>query len=83
MATDDISTLRLEIASLKATNSELVANQHRLELQMAAMVTNLQYIKESQERSNAMFRQILFIIGGGFIAAAVAWIVGGGLSLGK
>ncbi len=83
MSTDELNSLRIEIASLKATQSELVQNQHRVELQMAAMAANLQYIKEAQERSAAMFRQILFIIGGGFIAAAVAWVVGGGLSLGK
>lgn len=47
------------------------------------LTQEVQHINHSLESLNNGISKILFIIGGGFLMAFVAWVVGGGLGTGN
>ena len=76
----ELEDLKAAVAEIKDTQAKYVREHHQLELKLLEMKGDIHYIKQSQDKLLGNLNKVLFIIGGGFITAAVAWIVGGGLS---
>lgn len=76
---DEIDDLKRSIERIQATQSMYVNEHHKLEKQIIEMRTDLHYIIKNQESLSNNINKMLFIIGGGFIAAIISFIVGGGL----
>jgi predicted nucleic acid-binding Zn-ribbon protein len=76
---DEIDALKRSVEKIQATQSMYVNEHHKLEKQIVEMRTDLHYIIKNQESLSSNINKMLFIIGGGFIAAIVSFIVGGGL----
>lgn len=76
----ELEDLKSAIAEIKETQAKYVREHHQLELKLLEMRGDIHYIKENQDKLLGNLNKVLFIIGGGFIAAAVTWIVGGGMS---
>lgn len=79
-AKPQVDILREEVALLKERQLFYMAEHHNLEKQVVKMQADIEYIKKSQDNVNANLNKVLFIIGGGFIMAAVSWVIGGGLA---
>jgi len=75
----EMADLAKEVAEIRATQSRYVDEHHKLEKSIVEMRSDLSHIKASQDSLNGNLGKILFIIGGGFIAAFVSWIIKGGL----
>lgn len=76
---DEIDDLKRSIERIQATQNTYVNEHHKLEKQIIEMRTDLHYIIKNQESLSSNINKMLFIIGGGFIAAIISFIVGGGL----
>lgn len=76
---DEIDCLKRIVEKIQSTQSMYVNEHHKLEKQIIEMRTDLHYIIKNQESLSSNINKMLFIIGGGFIAAIVSFIVGGGL----
>jgi exonuclease VII small subunit len=70
---EDIKELRQAVADLRTS-------QTTLEKELISLQADIHYIKHSQDSLNANLSRILWIIGGGFIASIVGYIVNGGIS---
>ena len=75
-----VDILREDVTLIKERQLFYMAEHHNLEKEVVKIKADLEYIKKSQDSLNSNINKILFIIGGGFIMAAVAWVVGGGLA---
>lgn len=75
----EIADLAKEVAEIRVTQARYVDEHHALEKAIVEMRSDLSHIKASQDSLNGNLGKILFIIGGGFIAAFVSWIIKGGL----
>jgi chromosome segregation ATPase len=75
----ELADLSKEVAEIRATQASYVDEHHKLEKAIVEMRSDLSHIKASQDSLNGNLGKILFIIGGGFIAAFVSWIIKGGL----
>lgn len=51
-----------------------------MRLELGGLKKDILYIKEGTEKLNSNIDRVLWIIGGGFIMAAVAWVIKGGLA---
>lgn len=76
---DEIDALKRSVERIQSTQSMYVNEHHKLEKQIIEMRTDLHYIIKNQESLSSNINKMLFIIGGGFIAAIISFIVGGGL----
>lgn len=76
----ELDELRNMILSNKARLDSIEKEQHRIDKQLVEIKADLHYIKTSQDSLNANLSKFLWIVGGGFIAAAVSFIIKGGLS---
>jgi predicted nucleic acid-binding Zn-ribbon protein len=76
---EEIDALKRSVEKIQSTQSMYVNEHHKLEKQIVEMRTDLHYIIKNQESLSSNINKMLFIIGGGFIAAIVSFIVGGGL----
>ena len=75
----ELADLSKEVASIRITQANYMESHHTLEKSLIEMRSDLSHIKASQDSLNGNLGKILFIIGGGFIAAFVSWIIKGGL----
>ena len=66
--------------ALKDRVSRLEQEQHKIDIQLVSIRSDLSYLKSGQDSLNINLSKFLWIIGGGFIAAIVSWIVKGGMS---
>ncbi len=62
------------------SNEDIEARLRQLEQKVGIIQNDLTYLKEGQDRWNNAVSRLLWLIGGGFIAAIVTWIVGGGVA---
>lgn len=76
---EEIDALKQSVEQIRSTQSMYVNEHHKLEKQIIEMRTDLHYIIKNQENLSSNINKMLLIIGGGFIAAIVSFIVGGGL----
>ena len=65
--------------ALKDRMSRLEQEQHKIDIQLVSIKSDLFYLKSGQDSLNINLSKFLWIIGGGFIAALVSWIVKGGM----
>ena len=65
--------------ALKDRMSRLEQEQHKIDIQLVSIKSDLFYLKSGQDSLNINLSKFLWIIGGGFIAAIVSWIVKGGM----
>jgi len=66
--------------ALKDRMSRLEQEQHKIDIQLVSIRSDLFYLKSGQDSLNINLSKFLWIMGGGFIAAIVSWIVKGGMS---
>lgn len=65
---------------LKDRVKALEQEQHRIDMQLVEIKSDLHYIKSGQDSLNNNLSKFLWIVGGGFIAAVITFIVKGGLN---
>tara|TARA_R110002020_G_scaffold245528_1_gene459232 strand:+ start:813 stop:1058 length:246 start_codon:yes stop_codon:yes gene_type:complete len=76
----EIEELRRDIKEIKETQSQYIKEHHKLELDLVSLKADINYIKSSQDSLNNNLTKILWIFGGGIIAAAASFVVKGGLA---
>jgi len=76
MDSDDI---KAQIVALKERLAFLEQEQHRIDIQLVEIKSDLHYIKSGQDSLNSNLSKFLWIVGGGFLAAIVSWVTRGGL----
>jgi chromosome segregation ATPase len=69
-----------QIIALKERLAFLEQEQHRIDIQLVEIKSDLHYIKSGQDNLNSNLSKFLWIVGGGFLAAVVSWVTRGGLS---
>jgi hypothetical protein len=69
-----------QIIALKERLAFLEQEQHRIDIQLVEIKSDLHYIKSGQDSLNNNLSKFLWIVGGGFLAAVVSWVTRGGLS---
>ena len=75
----ELDDLWKHIEGIKDTQTAYVNEHHNLEKELVEMKTDLRYIRKSQGAMTTGINKVLFIVGGGFLAAIVSFIIGGGL----
>ena len=81
MSSDEyLASLETRLTNLATRVAELEGGQTKIEKQMLEIALDLKYLKSSQDSLNSNLTKFLWIVGGGFIAALVGFIVRGGLS---
>lgn len=81
MSSDEyLASLESRLTTLTKRVAELEGGQTKIEKQMLEIALDLKYLKASQDSLNSNLTKFLWIVGGGFIAALVGFIVRGGLS---
>lgn len=76
----DPAEIKEQIVALRERLATLEAEQHRIDKQLVEIKSDLHYIKSGQDSLNSNLSKFLWIVGGGFLAAIVSWILRGGLS---
>ena len=76
----DPAEIKEQIVALRERLAMLEAEQHRIDKQLVEIKSDLHYIKSGQDSLNSNLSKFLWIVGGGFLAAIVSWILRGGLS---
>jgi cell division septum initiation protein DivIVA len=76
MGSDEVKE---HLDALKDRMSRLEQEQHKIDIQLVSIKSDLFYLKSGQDSLNINLSKFLWIIGGGFIAALVSWIVKGGM----
>tara|TARA_R110000803_G_scaffold183113_1_gene245474 strand:+ start:84 stop:317 length:234 start_codon:yes stop_codon:yes gene_type:complete len=72
--------IKEQITALKERLAFLEQEQHRIDIQLVEIKSDLHYIKSGQDNLNNNLSKFLWIVGGGFLAAIVSWVARGGLS---
>lgn len=72
--------IKEQITALKERLAFLEQEQHRIDIQLVEIKSDLHYIKSGQDSLNNNLSKFLWIVGGGFLAAIVSWVARGGLS---
>ena len=72
--------IKEQIIALKERLAFLEQEQHRIDIQLVEIKSDLHYIKSGQDSLNNNLSKFLWIVGGGFLAAVVSWVTRGGLS---
>ena len=80
---NDILEMKDKLTALRVRLDNLEGEHHKFDKQIVEMRADLHYIKVSQDTLNANLSRFLWIVGGGFIAAAVGFIIKGGLTGGQ
>lgn len=77
MENDD---MKEQLAGLRSRLAHLEQEQHRIDIQLVEIKSDLHYLKSGQDSLNSNLSKFLWIVGGGFLAAVVSWVVKGGMS---
>lgn len=72
--------MKEQLNYLKERVNALEQEQHRIDMQLVEIKSDLHYIKSGQDSLNNNLSKFLWIVGGGFLAAIVSWVARGGLS---
>jgi len=68
-----------ELTALKNRMSALEQEQHKIDIQLVSIKSDLFYLKAGQDNLNNNLSKFLWIIGGGLLASIVSWVLKGGL----
>jgi septal ring factor EnvC (AmiA/AmiB activator) len=79
----EITEIKNNISALQTRLDSLEREQHKLDKQLVEIKSDLNYLKSSQDSLNSNLSKFLWIVGGGFIAAVVSFIIKGGLTGGQ
>ncbi len=82
METKDLVVIvedKLEKLNQRVTKVE--AAQLHIEKEVLSISLDLKYLRQSQDSLNSNLTKFLWIVGGGFIAALVSFVIKGGLVL--
>ena len=79
----ELQEIRSNISENRKRIEALEKEQHRIDKIVVEIKADLNYIKSSQESLNSNLSRFLWIVGGGFIAAIVSFIIKGGLNGGS
>jgi chromosome segregation ATPase len=80
---NDILEMKDKLTALRVRLDNLESEQHSFDKQIVEIRADLHYIKVSQDTLNTNLSRFLWIVGGGFIASVVGFIIRGGLSVGQ
>jgi|TARA_B110000503_G_C7092693_1_gene390127 hypothetical protein len=69
-----------ELNALKDRMSALEQEQHKIDIQLVSIKSDLFYLRAGQDSLNNNLSKFLWILGGGFLASIVSWVLRGGLS---
>jgi prefoldin subunit 5 len=72
--------IKEQLTYLKGRIVSLEQEQHRIDIQLVEIKSDLHYIRSGQDSLNNNLAKFLWIVGGGFIAAIVTFIIRGGLN---
>jgi exonuclease VII small subunit len=77
----DSYTLSLEsrLTAVETKVSELETGQTDLEKRMIEISLDLKYLRAAQDSLSSNLNKFLWVVGGGFLAAVVGFVVRGGL----
>lgn len=76
----DPAEIKEQIVALRERLAMLEAEQHRIDKQLVEIKSDLHYIKAGQDNLNSNLSKFLWIVGGGFLAGIISWVLRGGLS---
>ena len=76
----ELKSIKKDVEQIRSKQASYVEAHHSLEKEMVELKSDIKYIKAGQDSLNSNINRVLFIIGGGFITAAVMWVIRGGLS---
>lgn len=79
----ELQEIRANISENRKRIEALEKEQHRIDKIVVEIKADLNYIKSNQESLNSNLSRFLWIVGGGFIAAIVSFIIKGGLNGGS
>lgn len=79
----ELQEIRSNISENRKRIEALEKEQHRIDKIVVEIKADLNYIKSNQESLNSNLSRFLWIVGGGFIAAIVSFIIKGGLNGGS
>lgn len=79
----ELQEIRSNISENRKRIEALEKEQHRIDKIVVEIKSDLNYIKSNQESLNSNLSRFLWIVGGGFIAAIVSFIIKGGLNGGS
>lgn len=74
-----ISSLESRLTVIETKVSELETGQTDLEKRMIEISLDLKYLRAAQDSLNSNLNKFLWVVGGGFLAAIVGFVVRGGL----
>ena len=77
---DELKSIKKDVEQIRAKQASYVEAHHTLEKEMVELKSDIKYIKSGQDSLNNNINKVLFIVGGGFITAAVMWVIRGGMS---
>lgn len=75
----DMAAVNQRVDLLTKRVSDLESDSFEFEKTILEMSLDLKYMKASQESLNNNLSKFLWIVGGGFLAAVVSFVVKGGL----
>ena len=75
----EIDRLRGEIVKLRDNQLVYIKSHHELETTIAVMQKDIETIGENVGNIQKSLARVLWIIGGGFLASFVAWVLAGGM----
>lgn len=74
-----ITSLESRLAAVETKVSDLETGQTDLEKRMIEISLDLKYLRAAQDSLNSNLNKFLWVVGGGFLAAIVGFVVRGGL----
>ena len=76
----EVVEMKEQLDFLKGRITQLEQEQHRIDMQLVEIRSDLGYIRSGQDSLNENLSRFLWIFGGGFVMALVGFIIKGGLS---
>ena len=75
----DATEIKAELTALKDRMANLEQEQHKIDIQLVSIKSDLFYLRAGQDNLNNNLSKFLWILGGGFLASIVSWVIKGGL----
>tara|TARA_R110000782_G_scaffold210163_1_gene298255 strand:- start:403 stop:639 length:237 start_codon:yes stop_codon:yes gene_type:complete len=76
----EVVEMKEQLDFLKGRITQLEQEQHRIDMQLVEIRSDLGYIRSGQDSLNENLSRFLWIFGGGFVMALVGFIIKGGLN---
>ena len=75
----DATEIKAELTARKDRMANLEQEQHKIDIQLVSIKSDLFYLRAGQDNLNNNLSKFLWILGGGFLASIVSWVIKGGL----